>query len=452
MFYRNVIETLKKWAQQKDHLPIVLRGARQVGKTTVINEFAKHFEQYIYLNLELPDDRKAFEQFNDINTLIQNLFFIKKKTYSAAKKTLIFIDEIQEVPMALNILRYFYEQAGHLYVIAAGSLLEMLLDKGIRFPVGRVEYLVLYPVSFPEFLNAIGEKTALAQLNHIPLNTFAHDALLRLFHTYSLIGGMPKIVDSYAKNKDLTGLSAIYESLLVSYQEDVEKYAKSAARIPQIQHAMRSAISLAGSRIQYAGFGDSNYGSREMKEALQMLEKALLVKLIYPHKDFKLPLIPDQKKSPRLQFLDTGLMNYFLGIQFDILNTDDLNKIYQGHMIEHLIGQELLATKFNPLHSLHFWVREKKTSMAEIDFLYVYQNKLIPIEVKSGKEGKLKSLHLFMEHAPHKMAIRLYPDQLHISKIELPSQKIYYLLNLPYYLASQLDQYLKWFESEIENV
>lgn len=449
MFNRSIQSELEKWVAKKNRKPLVLRGARQVGKTTVVKQFSRQFEQYIYLNLELLEDKQPFEQFSNIETLIQTIFFIKNKTYSKKQKTLLFIDEIQEVPEALNILRYFFEQAKEIYVIAAGSLLEALFDQNISFPVGRVEYMVVRPVSFPEFLGAIGETSALEQIHTVPLAAFAHNKMLKLFHTYALIGGMPEIVNHYAQNKDFTALKSIYESLIVSYIDDVEKYASSAAQVQLIRHAIRASYTEAGKRIKYHGFGRSNYGSREMGEALRTLEKALLIHLVFPETGTTLPLSPNLKKSPRLHVLDTGMMNYFLGVQKEIIGTTDLNTVYQGTIIEHLAGQELLASQFNALSTLYFWVREKKTSTAEVDYLYPFENKLIPIEVKSGAEGKLKSLHIFMDMAPHNMAVRFYTGEISISTVLTPENKTYYLLNLPYYLVSQIEPYLLWFKKEI---
>jgi predicted AAA+ superfamily ATPase len=148
--------------------------------------------------------------------------------------------------------------------------------------------------------------------------------------------------------------------------------------------------------------------------------------------------------------LDTGMLNYTVGIQKDILGTEDLSSIYHGTMIEHIVGQELLAKQYNALHGINFWVREKPTALAEIDYLYQYGSKLIPIEVKSGSEGRLKSLHMFMDLVPHKMAIRLYAGDISISEINTSEGKLYYLLNLPYFLVSQIDAYLNWFEREVE--
>lgn len=448
MFKREIIRELERWALKDSRKPLVIRGARQVGKTTVIKQFSEKFDNFLYLNLELKEDQKPFKDFTNIDTLIQAIFFLKNVSYSKNKRILIFIDEIQEVPEAINLLRYFYEKAPDLYIISAGSLLETLFNQNVSFPVGRVEYLVIRPVSFPEFLRANGEKEASEQLKNVPVNNFAHSKLMGLFHLYALIGGMPEIVEHYSRNKDLTSLKPVYESLIISYLDDVEKYATNLTQVQIIRHAIRASYSEAGKRIKFTGFGKSNYGSREMGEALRALEKALLVNLIYPTTSFVLPLQPDLRKSPRLHVLDTGMLNYYVGVQQDILGSKDLNSVYNGTIIEHLIGQELLATQFNVLTNLNFWVREKKSSMAEVDYLYSFESKLIPIEVKSGAEGKLKSLHLFMDHAPHNLSVRLYAGEISINESKTTSGKKFFILNLPYYLVSQIEQYLTWLENQ----
>jgi len=445
MFNRRILLELEIWRKNEPRKPLVIRGARQVGKTTLVNQFADQYEQYIYLNLELSEDKEPFEKFTSIQNLISTVFFIKNKSIAKKSTTLIFIDEIQEVPKALNVLRYFYEQAPEISVIAAGSMLETLFDKNISFPIGRVEYKVIRPVSFPEFLSAIGETAALEQIIQVPIAAFAQTKLLNLFHTYALIGGMPEIVQHYATHKDLVQLGPIYDSLISGYMDDVEKYAKSNAQILHIRHCIQSSFAQAGKRIKFEGFGNAAYKSREMGESLRTLEKALLLQLIYPCTTATLPMIPDIKKSPRLQILDTGLLNYFVGIQKEIIGTNDLNSIYQGTLIEHLVGQELLAFQFNALSALNFWVREKKESTAEVDYLFPYNGFIIPIEVKSGAVGSLKSLHSFMDLAPHDMAIRFYAGALNITDAVSRNGKQYQILNLPYYLVSQIEKYIDWF-------
>lgn len=452
MFPRNIQHQLKNWKGNPDRKPLLLRGARQVGKTTAVRLFAGSFSQFIYLNLEKPEDAKPFRDFDNIEKLIEALFFLKDKD-RRIKDTLIFIDEIQEEPRAIGLLRYFYEEFPDVYVIGAGSLLETVLDESVNIPVGRVEYLVVRPVSFNEFLGAMGESAAASQFDIVPLNDFAHDKLLQLFHTYALIGGMPQIVRHYAENRDLGALTRIYESLIVSYINDVEKYARNATLTQIIRHCITAVYIEAGSRIKFQGFGNSLYGRREVGEALRTLEKAMLIHLVYPTVHTELPIRPDLKKSPRLQVLDTGMLNHFAGLQKSVLGATDLEVVYKGMIAEHIVGQEILASRFEVLRGLSFWVRDKAASAAEVDYVVAYENMLIPVEVKSTPTGALRSLHLFMDHVDHRFAVRCYPGQLRIDKIQTQNSKEYFLLNLPYYLSFKLEEYIEWFvNSDPESV
>ncbi len=206
----------------------------------------------------------------------------------------------------------------------------------------------------------MGEVEALAYLQQIPAPEFTHDKLISLFHTYALIGGMPEIVANYSQSKDMASLATNYDSLIATYLDDVEKYASNQSQVQHIRHAIRTVFSEAGKRIKFENFGNSPYRSRDISEALRILEKALLIELIYPRKDVKLPMLPDIKKSPRLQVLNSGLLNYYSGIQIEVLSSTDLNSVYQGTLIEHLVGQELLSIQYNALSGLNFWVREKR--------------------------------------------------------------------------------------------
>ncbi|MBO9573647.1 MAG: AAA family ATPase, partial [Chitinophagaceae bacterium] len=197
MFKRDIEEELVKWSTDYDRKPLLLRGARQVGKTTVVRAFGKSFQQYIELNLENERDSEMFGS-RDIETIVQTIFLSNNKNLAFKENTLLFIDEIQQVPEAVNMLRYFYEKYPEIKVIAAGSLLETIFNEEKSIPVGRVDYRVMRPVSFPEFLGALGEEQAQEQLKNIPLNDFAHTTLIRLFHTYAVTGGMPEIVNRYA--------------------------------------------------------------------------------------------------------------------------------------------------------------------------------------------------------------------------------------------------------------
>jgi uncharacterized protein len=444
MYNRNITRELQKWRLAINRKPLIIRGARQVGKTTVVNDFGKSFKQYIYLNLERKEDAQIFQNYNQFSELIQNIFFLKNKSIDV-KETLIFIDEIQAIPKAINLLRYFYEDYPQYYIVAAGSLLESILNEKVKIPVGRVEYLVLRPMTFIEYLEAINEIEALNIIKEIPVLPYAQKKLLLHFNMYTLIGGMPEIVKSYVENRNLTALLPIYESLLESYINDVEKYARNNSMVQVIRQVIKAMSTEAGGRIKFEKFGGTNYKSREVGEALRTVEKALLLHLIYPTINTTFPLMNDFKKSPRLQILDTGLMNHLVGIQKEMVLATEIDQVFNGKVIEHIVGQELLGLKYNVFNELHFWTREKKDATAEVDYIYGYEGKLFPIEVKSGVTGKLRSLQLFMDACPHKYAVRLYSGKLSIDKLVTGNGKEFYLLNMPYYLISQIENYLDWF-------
>lgn len=447
MFDRIIIKELEKWANKTNRKPLVLRGARQVGKTTAVEIFSKQFDQYIYLNLEVSSEQKLFEMDYTIEELVQAIFFEKNKKKSKGK-ILLFIDEIQNSPKAVSMLRYFYESAKEYYVIAAGSLLESLIDRQNSFPVGRVEYLYMKPLTFYEYITAAGDNSLLEVLDQIPCPDFAHEKLLKKFYQYALIGGMPEIVDIYYKTKNIIELNTIYESLLRSYLDDVEKYARNNTLALVIRHALESSFYSAGDRIHFEGFGRSRYRSREMSEALKTLEKAMLIYLMYPTTATNLPIEPDHRKSPRLHLIDTGLVNYFAGVQKELFGTQNLNSVYEGKIAEHIVGQELLGQSRTFTNKVQFWVREKKQSNAQIDYVVPFDNYVIPIEVKAGKAGRLRSLHEFIDRASHSYAVRVYSGRLKIDTINTIKGKKFFLLNLPFYLIGKLDSYLSYFLQE----
>ena len=437
-FRRNIEDKLKAWSQSPFRKPLVLRGARQVGKTTAVKQFAVNYEQFIYLNLE-TDDAKSFEGERDIHKIVDRIFFLKDGEKGKAD-TLIFIDEIQEVPSALNMLRYFYEEYPEYHVIAAGSLLESLFDRDVSFPVGRVDYLYMYPFTFGEFLEALGERNALNAYRQVPVPDYAVDKLMQLFHTYTLVGGMPEAVYRYVVTKDLSQVKPVYDSLLLSYLDDVEKYAKTTNQMQVMRHCIRSCFAEAGERIKFAGFGESAYSAKEVGEAMRTLRKALILHLTYPT---MLPFTPDIKRSPRLQVLDTGMLNYFSNIQKEVFTSKDLNNLYKGRIAEHIVGQELIAHSDNYLQPLQFWIREQKTSNAEVDFLYPSAYGHIPVEVKAGATGHLKSLLMYMDLSGASLAIRLYAGPYHQEEIKISESKSFTLINMPYCLTGMLSAYIE---------
>lgn len=445
-FKRHIYKALKQWKSNPKRKPLILRGARQVGKTTAVNYFSENYDHFISLNLERPFDFNYFKDYKDVKTLVDALLLEHNISAEALSKTLLFIDEIQESPEAIALLRYFYEDIPQLHVIAASSLLEHVISKVKRFPVGRISYLYVHPLNFLEYVEAKGQTQALDALNQPLIKDFAHQTLKKLFHEYAIIGGMPEVVSTYLEKNTLTALPEVYESIWLTYKDDVEKYANNGTDAVIIKHIMDTAHLYLDERIKFQNFGSSNYRSREVGEAMRNLNNARIIQLIYPTTVIEPPIKPDLKKSPRLQFLDTGLVNYELQIQADMLALDDLSTAYKGAIIPHLITQELLSLNTLSYKKPNFWVREKTQSSSEVDLVVQYKDKIIPIEIKSGKEGKLKSLHQFINRANHPYAIRMYSGKFTIENHITPmGKKRYLLMNLPYYLGTKLEDYISYF-------
>lgn len=447
MFYRTALQYLKQWINKQKRKPLILRGARQVGKTTLVELCAHDFDQAIFLNLEKSEHLALFTTPLSFEQRLKSIFFHFNLSRDNSKKTLVFIDEIQYSKHAIESIRLFYEEAPDLYVIAAGSLLETLLETEVSFPVGRVEYLFLQPVTFPEFLLAMQETNALDAFNTVPIPNYAIEKLQTLFHEYVLLGGMPEIIEHYVQHKDLVALRPLYSDLLTAYSDDVEKYAKNETQMNTIRHIIHTAPLEAGRRIKFEGFGQSQFKSGAMSSAFRMLEKAMLLSLIYPTTETSPPLLPNLRKSPKLIFLDVGLVNYLANLQSYYFNLNDLNSLYKGQVIEQIVGQTLLALNLREQPSTKFWVREKKQSSAEIDFIIPHKQLLIPIEIKSGPTGRLRSLHQFIDISKQPLAIRLYAGPLQIDNLKTTSGTSFKLLNLPYCLTHKLYEYIEWFSN-----
>jgi hypothetical protein len=442
MFKRAAQKKLEIWRKSEFRKPLIIRGARQVGKTTLVREFSKQFNSYIELNLEKNEDRSLFK-LQDVNQILEAAALLKNVGRDNAS-TLVFIDEIQESPEAIQLLRYFYEEAPSVYLIAAGSLLEFALKDIASFPVGRVEFLYLHPVNFEEYLEISSNTQALNVFEEVPSQKYAHPIMLKHFHEYALIGGMPELIKRYLKTMSISNLATSYIQLWESYKADVEKYAKNSTERKVIQHIIDSAA-YESDRIKFEGFGKSNYRSREVAEAIRSLDLAKLIRTLRPTTSVALPIQNDLRKRPRLQFLDTGLWLQTLSLQKDMIGIGDLTTLFKGKVIESYIRQELISIHNEFDFKPNFWVRESKTSNSELDIVYPYKNYLIPIEVKSGKQGTLRSLHQFMDRSEHPYAIRMYAGEFSIEEAQTIKGTKYFLMNLPYYLGTQIEKYLAYF-------
>jgi len=310
-------------------------------------------------------------------------------------------------------------------------------------PVGRVQYLALHPCSFTEFLEATGNERFVELLLNATLPPAFHDELMKKFNTYSLIGGMPEVVAHYAENKDIISLSKVYNELLNAYKDDVEKYAQSNTQASIIRYILDEGWIFAGETITLGNFAGSPYKARETGEAFRTLNKAMLLELVYPITSAVMPAASDLKKSPKLFWFDAGIVNYVAKIQKEYILSTDLLDTWRGKAAEQITYQELKTLSFDVGEKRNFWVRAQRGSTAEVDFVYHYDEKIIPIEVKSGHNARLKSLHQFMDESDHDIAVRMWTGKYGIDDVKTQNNKTFRLINLPLYMISALPEILK---------
>lgn len=445
MIYRQILEQLQEWSEKENRKPLVLRGARQVGKTTLVDEFSKHYEVYIKLNLEQNADAFIFSKSDDVKEIFQYVCVSKKVVTDSTKRTLLFIDEIQSEPKAVGLLRYFYEELPWVHVIAAGSRLQTLIKQRISFPVGRVEYLSLRPCSFIEYLDAVGEQALAEMVKHVSVTPLYHEMLSRHFNRYALVGGMPEALADYARHGDVSRLAPIYRSLLEGYNDDVEKYAKNESQVKVVRHLLTHGWAEAGQTITFNRFGGSNYTSKEVHEAMEVMQKAFLLNLDYPVTSVKAPPVPAQARQPKLVWVDMGIMNFSVDIQTEYLQNSSLMDVWKGHAAEQIVAQELrVVLDRNYRNEQFYWVRDKKGSNAEVDFVWQHNSSLLPIEVKSGTNAHLRSLHSFMSlpDAPE-LAVRVWPGEYSVDDVVSPTGHPFRLINVPFYYVGVLDKVLE---------
>lgn len=442
MFRRIAQKYLYEWAQKEERKPLVLRGARQVGKTTLVKMFAADFAHYIYLNLEEKEDAELFAADSSFDDLLVGIFF-KANIPIDSSRTLIFIDEIQNEPKAVQALRYFYEKRPDLYVIAAGSLLESFMGRHISFPVGRVEYMALHPCTFVEFLMAIGEDMLANQIENIAVPQSLHSYTLDLFKKYMIIGGLPEVVANYAQYRDMVRLGGVFNALLSGYRDDVEKYADKPKEQDSIRYILNYGWTSAGHRIQFAKFTNSSFKSADVSNAFRTLEKTLLLELVYPLTSTSFPILPDLKKSPKLLWFDTGLVNYVTGMQEELLFTPNSDELWNGDITEHIVAQELLGATTLFGEKRMFWVRDARNSQAKVDFVIRHKSHLLPIEVKTGSNSKLRSLHQYMEESNENIALRLWNGPMTSDIITRIDGRPFTLYNIPLYYAGHLNAWLQ---------
>lgn len=411
---RDIDEYLQQWAHATGQKPLLVRGARQVGKTTCIRHLASSFKYYLEVDLSLgafDPDRDLFDFDLDVRKLWENLAAIHDIPVSALDSTLLFIDEIQACPKAIMRLRYFYEQLPRLHVVAAGSLLEFALEDLPSFGVGRIRSVFIYPLSFREFLRA--EKgSGLADLiskatPSEPLVNTVHENILFYLRIFLIIGGMPEVIASYVRFHDIKKCQQILDDLIVSFRDDFKKYKKNVPEA-RIADTFESVASQGQGKFIYANVCE---GARavQIKDAISVLEMAGLVYSVMHSSANAIPLGSEvNKKYRRIIMLDTGMVQRLLNLDIaELLNPNTLLMNNRGALAEIFVGNELVKAS-NPFLTakLYCWHRETKKSQAEIDYLVQVKESVIPIEVKSGSTGSMQSLRVFMEEKHCEYGVR----------------------------------------------
>ncbi len=447
---RNLLEKMQQWLCSSTRKPMVLRGARQVGKTWLVRELAKEADkQLIELNFERQRHLAIHFDSNDPASILLNLASELNQTIHPAQ-AILFLDEIQAAPLLLEKLRWFYELMPELAVIATGSLLEFVLDDHeFSMPVGRIHYYFVEPMGFDEFLSAKNEQHLLTAIKTFdvkkPFNAALHNKANQLFKEFMMVGGMPEAISTWVTTQSLDALSEVHHDLIHTYQDDFAKYAGKLST-----HALDDvlrAIPMSLSKKFVYSHVVSNAKHASIKQALLLLTKARLCHPVINTHANGIPVGASiNPKLFKMIFLDTGLVSTLLGLrlhQFQTIN--DILLINQGALAEQITGQ--LLRLLSPCYGdpkLYYWSRESQSSSAEIDYIIQDNQHLIPIEVKSGSTGKMRSLHQFMYEKPWKKAIRLYSGPAACAEIHTKTTQghvvHYTLLSLPFYLISEIDR------------
>jgi predicted AAA+ superfamily ATPase len=440
---RSLFSSLDIWLKRRDRRPLIVRGARQVGKSHAIRSWAtKYFGTggFLEINLEASSRfRKIFTEDLTAERILDQLNLLTGFNLRAPDR-LLFIDEIQAVPEAITALRFLYEQYPDLPVIAAGSLLEFALaEQGT--PVGRVEYLHVMPLSFREFLNALGRQHLadfIASYSLIDGSTKSvpetvHDELLTLLQLYMRVGGMPKAVAAYAETRDISEVAREQQLILQAYEEDFPKYTRR-TQLETLHLTFSRLPHIVGlQRVQYRKV-DPDVRIEKIKRSLELLQQARVATRVTCSRAKVLPLAAEEKHEFfKLLHLDIGLLQHALGFNWQLLNPEaDLSLICEGRFAEQFVGQELLAERSgSSLYQLHYWDRAVAGAEAEIDYLIEYGDAAVPLEVKSGLQGSLRSLHAYIaEFSP---ATAFVASQRNVARLGA-------IQWIPLYLAGQLSR------------
>ena len=393
---RTIDNRLLEWKAATRRKPLIIRGGRQVGKTWAVDALGRaHFAGYIKIDLEKRLDLHRVFQGNLESKALLAQLALAVGEHIKPGETLLFFDEIQSCPRALTALRYLYEEVPDLHVIAAGSLLEFALDE-ISFPVGRVQFLNMYPLTFAEFVLAQDNQPLFDVLQQGPaeLSDVAHELLLQQLKNYFFVGGMPEAVVAWLRDRSMLDAFEVHSEILDAYRRDFAKYAPRADKHCLDQVFANCAIKV-GEQIQYSKLADG-FSNKTIHHAFDLLCNAEVLHKVPATKTPGLPLGSSaNNKKFKVSVIDIGLMQRMSRLPVDVeIRHDDLLDIYRGKLAEQFVAQELLVTQNR---ELYYWAREERNAAAEVDYLIQSSGQVYPIEVKSGKGGSLKSLRLFLD-------------------------------------------------------
>lgn len=430
---RHIDRFLEEWKDDKYRKPLLLRGARQVGKSSSIRHLGKSFKYFLEINLEKqPDARPIFESISDVHEIAERLSILTGVPVIPGE-TLLFIDEIQFSADAIRMLRYFKEDYPELHVVAAGSLLEFALANLSSFGVGRITSLFMYPLSFKEYLMAMGKSSWVAEVENAsvdkPIFEALHNNLIEALRSFLLIGGMPASVSAWLEDHSYLKCAEIQEDIQQTYFDDFSKYSKK-VNPELLRTTLQSVIAQNGSKFVYSRAMES-YKLTEVKEALQMLCRAGLIHEVKMTAANGLPLGAEvNSKFKKYIFLDTGLMfrvqsldmGTDSGLERFILTSSSADLVNKGAIAEMFVGLEFIKNGNSRMHeSLYYWENLSRGASAEVDYVAAYNMQVLPIEVKSGVSGKMKSLRMFMESKKLTTGVRTSLENF--GKIEINNSK-----------------------------
>lgn len=447
---RRYLTNLNDWIKSEDRTPLILRGARQVGKSYLVNDFAKKSGLNFYeINLEKHSHLEAVFATLNIETILKNLSVILQQEIKV-EGSLLFLDEIQATPSAIAALRYFYEAIPQLAVICAGSLLEFALSEhSFSMPVGRIEYLHISPLTWQEYLCAAGAEFVLEQLQNYHIEesfpAALHQQCLEHYQKYLFTGGMPKAVDLAIQKKTNAEVVRVQNRIQQTYSDDFSKYAKGKTDIHLLQKLYRSLPATLGKKFVYVNVARDEK-SRDIRRCLELLRQAGIIRMIHHCSAPGVPLAASQDDQIfKVFWLDVGLYNRALGLNWHSPEFSDLSKLIDGPMAEQFIAQHLHYFYGDDIvPELHYWLREGKAHNAEVDFVVSVGSTIVPVEVKSGTSGSLRSLLQFVAQKNSQLALRFDLNKPSVTNVvhrvvtsTQPKQVEFKLLSLPIYMVGE---------------